>query len=416
VSLLFLRASGGHSLRTALRGRAVVSVLSGSLLLFAFSANAALTDQMSQIRKRILNLEQEIVNDAHSSKEAKTNIKKIQTLLKLQKQEKVLGEKRLAELKSTVEELQSRKTSLDDKVMEQRGQIRKSLIAIERSVHTNPVQLPEQERIEAPRRKVLAALVERGITEVETLKVDLADADQLQQRISDEEQQLTYMFADLDEQKGILELNQELQTDILKKHQQDRVAQLDNYRKLKVAESQVEDLIQNFNARVELERTVDSERQALAVANQASREAARAGALTPPVLGEFARMKGLLKLPITGGKIITAYGRAFDARSGLFVFKKGIDIQADKKQTVHAVSAGRVAYSGELPDYGKVAIIDHGGHFYSLCAHLGDSYKKTGDSVAADEAIGITDDLGTPVYFEIRARNVAVNPLQWVSN
>jgi septal ring factor EnvC (AmiA/AmiB activator) len=127
-------------------------------------------------------------------------------------------------------------------------------------------------------------------------------------------------------------------------------------------------------------------------------------------------LKGHLQLPVAGGKILTSYGRAFDSKSGLYVFKKGVEIQADKKQTVRAIYGGKIAYSGELPDYGKVEIIDHGDHFYSLCAHLGDSIKKTGDSVAAGDAIGVTDDLGTPVYFEIRARNVAVNPLQWVSN
>jgi septal ring factor EnvC (AmiA/AmiB activator) len=63
-----------------------------------------------------------------------------------------------------------------------------------------------------------------------------------------------------------------------------------------------------------------------------------------------------------------------------------------------------------------VTIIDHGDHFYSLVAHLGDLRRKVGESVQAGDVIGLTDAQGTPVYFEIRARNVAVNPLQWVSN
>jgi septal ring factor EnvC (AmiA/AmiB activator) len=115
--------------------------------------------------------------------------------------------------------------------------------------------------------------------------------------------------------------------------------------------------------------------------------------------------------------VVSEFGRVFDSKSKLYVFKKGIDIASGrKKMPVRAVSAGKVAFAGELPDYGRVAIIDHGEHFYSLCAHLGTVTRKAGDAVAAGDFIGATDDSGAPVYFEIRSRNVAVNPLQWLSN
>lgn len=364
------------------------------------------SEQLTMIRKRVMLLEQELVDGIHASSQAKSNIKKIQTLLKLQKQERELGFKRQEELTSTVQELESRKAVLDTKIIEQRAAMRRSLSAVERSIQVDPVQTPDQERWGAPRRKVLAALVDRGIKETEALRIDLADADQLEQSIADEKQQLAYMLHDLDEQQSVLELNKQLQADILLKRHQERVAQLENYQKLKSAENQVEDLIQNFNSRVELERATESERQASKVAFENKVMAS----------SDFAKLRGRLKLPVLGGKILTHYGRAFDSKSGLFVFKKGVEIGTDKKQAVQAIYAGKVAFSGELPDYGRVTIIDHGDHFYSLCAHLGSVSKQAGDKVTAGESIGATDDSGTPVYFEIRARNVAVNPLQWISN
>ena len=66
---------------------------------------------------------------------------------------------------------------------------------------------------------------------------------------------------------------------------------------------------------------------------------------------------------------------------------------------MNAVGAGKVAFSGELPDYGKVTIIDHGDKFYSLCAHLGELKRKVGEMVSVGDAIGRTDESGTPVYF-----------------
>ncbi len=369
-------------------------------------AAVKVTEQLGLIRKRVMSLEQDLVNGLHESAQAKLNIKKIQALLKLQKEEHQLGEKRSAELESTVQELESRKAALDLKIIEQRDAIRNSLIAVEHSESTDAIQTPEHEKWEAPRRKVLAALVERGVREIEALRIDLDDADRLEQTINEEKQQLTFMLHDLDEQTGILKLNQELQVDLIKKRHDQRFAQLENYQKLKKAESQVEDLITNFNSRVELEKATEQERQSSRVA------------LEEKNMKEslFGRLRGKLSLPVSGGKILTHYGRVFDAHSGLYVFKKGVEIQTDKNQAVHAISGGRVAFVGDLPDYGRVTIIDHGDHFYSLCAHMGANSKKTGDSVTTGDLIGQTDDSGTPVYFEIRARNVAVNPLQWISN
>jgi septal ring factor EnvC (AmiA/AmiB activator) len=114
--------------------------------------------------------------------------------------------------------------------------------------------------------------------------------------------------------------------------------------------------------------------------------------------------------------VVSNFGRTFDPKSGLYIFKKGVDIEIGDHQEVRAISSGKVAYAGELPNYGQVVILDHGEHFYSLCAHLGVISKKTSESVSAGEKIGLTGDSRTPLYFEIRARNVAVNPLQWVFN
>ena len=354
-----------------------------------------LVDQLSAIRARVIDLENNLVDGLHSQKEVKSNVKKIQLLLKLQREEKLLGETRLKELQSTVEELESRRNLLREKIQVQQSTIRKSLAAIEAAESDTVLQLPMQERTEAPRRKVLSRLAEHGFKEIETLRVDLADDDRLESQIQDEKQQLAYLFQDLEEQQGVLELNRQLQVDLLKRNRDERIAQLENYQKLKASEGQVEHLINDFNARKELERNVEVEAQE-------SRELRKSA---------FASFKGKLILPVQNGKVLTAFGRGYDPRSKLYVFKKGVDISAGRSEAVRAIMSGKIAYSGELPDYGRVAIVDHGDHFYSLCAHLGSFTKKAGENVAPGDVIGSTDDQGTPVYFEIRSRNVAVNPL-----
>jgi septal ring factor EnvC (AmiA/AmiB activator) len=308
----------------------------------------------------------------------------------------------MQELEGTVHELEERRETLNDKIDRQKKSIQKFLIAIESSTRES---MPsgrsfniETEANEAPRRKVLANLTTRSLAELEILKADLSDADRLEARIQDEKAQLASLFQDLNERESVLELNRQLQVDLLKRNHAERLAQLESYNRLKASQAKVESLISQFNARKELEMAEESERAA-------NREVNR---------GAFAKLKGQLGLPVIGGKVLSAFGRAFDPRSKLYIFKKGIDIQASKGQPVQAIFPGKIAYSGELPEYGKVTIVDHGNHFYSLCAHLGSLSKKEGDTVAAGDAIGLTDNTGV-VYFEIRSRNVPVNPLQWVS-
>jgi septal ring factor EnvC (AmiA/AmiB activator) len=192
-----------------------------------------------------------------------------------------------------------------------------------------------------------------------------------------------------------------MQVDFIKRRQQKRIVQLEGYRALKGTEAQVDKLLGEFNARKELERNIQIERE--------SRVSFSGGA--------FPRLKGRLPSPLVG-RVLTKFGQVYDEATKLQIFKKGIEIATTvgKKIPVTAIFSGKIAFSGELPFYGRVAIIDHGDHYYSLCGHLGEISRKTGDKVSVGESIGYTDPSGSPLYFEIRSHNIAVNPLQWVSN
>ena len=365
-----------------------------------------LSDRLSDLRKKIVEVEGGLLDGVRSHQQLQSNVKKIQLLLKLQKEERELGRKRMAELEKTIGDLEQRRGTLHDRISGQQDSVRKFLMGIRKSKDdrlippTDPAALMKEEKLESPRRKMLANLVGRGFKELEALRVDMADADHLELKIQDEKQQLVYLFQDLNEQEGVLELNKQLQVDLLQKKHEERLSRLENYRKLKSSEAQVEKMLVEFNARLELEQVVATERAVSKAMMQSA----------------FAKLKGTVPFPISSGRVVGSFGRTFDPKSGLYVFKKGVDISASKGETVKAVAPGRIAYSGELPDYGRVTIVDHGDHFYTLCAHLGELGRKKGEAVKAGDPLGKTDDLGTPVYFEIRARNVAVNPLQWLSN
>jgi septal ring factor EnvC (AmiA/AmiB activator) len=179
------------------------------------TAKPKLVEKLNAIHSRVMQMQQSLVEDLEAQKETQGNVRKIRALLALQKQERSLGNQRLQELEKTVDELESRRGLLQDKIKTQRDEIRRFLIAIERSVQGDGsmdanLVIPEREKLESPRRKVLSRLVDRGLKEVEALKVDVADGEQLEATIEEERQQLAYLFHELKEQQGVLELNQEL--------------------------------------------------------------------------------------------------------------------------------------------------------------------------------------------------------------
>lgn len=371
---------------------------------------AKLVDRLTDLRYQVLTVGQNLLEGLKSKRQAESHVHKIQLLLKLQKEERKLGLQRLSELENTIKELESRRKDLSEKILAQRKKVHHLLVSVERVRHNSQIPLhskttwkvEERETSQAARRHVIARLAQLSVQEVEALSVDLADADKLENQIQEEKQQLVYLFQDLNEQESVLEFNRKFQADLVKKQHQARLEQMENYRKLKAAESQVESLLSEFNARKELEQNIQSER----AANRAMREMMQ---------GAFGRQKGSLPLPVAEGKITGSFGRFFDPEAKLHVFKKGLDIVSSPQAPVTAVFAGKIAFSGELPNYGRVVIIDHGDHFYSLCAHLGELRRKQGEVVMTGDLLGLTDERGGGVYFEIRARNVAVNPLQWIS-
>ncbi|MBC7387200.1 MAG: peptidoglycan DD-metalloendopeptidase family protein [Cryobacterium sp.] len=350
-----------------------------------------------------MKLEQNLIGSLHENKQTKENLGKIQALIRLQKEERLLDQSRVRELEETVRDLESRRGVIRERVAVERDSIRKSLRELSAADEVMPEsrEAIEREAYEQPRLQLIRRMVQQGVREIDALRADLEDADRLEARIATERGELEAMIHEMAESEGILELNRQLQLDLLQRNRDDRVAQLEKWRSLKTAEAQVSDLIHHFNSRMELQET-----------NRAERAASKAMVVMAD--SAFAHSKGHLPFPVRG-KVVGLFGKARDIASGLTMFKKGIEIDAGKSSDIRAISAGKVVYSGELPNYGRLTIVDHGDHFYSICGQLGELSKKVGESVAVGEKIGVSDPSGSPVYFEIRARNIPVDPLQWIA-
>lgn len=131
----------------------------------------------------------------------------------------------------------------------------------------------------------------------------------------------------------------------------------------------------------------------------------------------FAAMKGRLRMPVKG-TVVSLYGKVKHPKYQTVTFNNGIMIEAPVGSPVESVGSGKVIYEGWLKGYGEVLILDHGGGFYTLYAHLSRVLKGKGESVRAGDEIALVGDTGPTasggLYFEIRQKGVPRDPMAWL--
>lgn len=234
----------------------------------------------------------------------------------------------------------------------------------------------------------------------------LAHDEATRKELIDSRSRLKQVLDELNEQKVNqrrieTEIEQELRT--LRDKKGERVAVLDEIRTQKSARLAALDSLQKVAET--LEETIE----------KLNREA---DALPQNVaIHAFEELKGLLKMPVEG-KIINLFGPYQDTRFNVTVFRSGIDIQTRAGSTIQAVYTGRILYADWFKGYGNMLIIDHGGNYYTVYAHLQKMLKRKGDHVNTGEDIATAGDtgsfMGPALHFEIRHHGKPLDPMQWI--
>ena len=118
-------------------------------------------------------------------------------------------------------------------------------------------------------------------------------------------------------------------------------------------------------------------------------------------------------MPVAG-KILNSFG---SAQMGELRWK-GVVIGASAGAPVKAIANGRVILASWLQGYGLMVIIKHGDSDLSLYGYNQSVAVREGQMVKAGQTIATVGSSGgqarAGLYFEIRRKGVAVNPLGWV--
>lgn len=155
------------------------------------------------------------------------------------------------------------------------------------------------------------------------------------------------------------------------------------------------------------------ERARRAAQEQARMQVARPPeAISTPQSGEG--LKKGLRWPLRGS-VMARFGTD-RPEGGIW---RGILIKANDGATVQAVGGGSVVYANWLRGFGNLLIVDHGEQYLSVYAYNQSLLKQVGDAVRPGDTIALAGSTGGQVdsalYFEIRHRGAAVDPLMFLS-
>lgn len=128
----------------------------------------------------------------------------------------------------------------------------------------------------------------------------------------------------------------------------------------------------------------------------------------------FARLRGQLRLPVRG-ELISRFGAPRLEGGASW---KGLFIRSTAGGEVKAIAAGRVVFADWLRGFGNLIIVDHGGSYLSVYGNNESVLKEVGEAVRGGDVIATIGNSGgnseSGLYFEIRYRGQAVDPLKWV--
>ncbi|MDL2273272.1 peptidoglycan DD-metalloendopeptidase family protein [Oscillospiraceae bacterium OttesenSCG-928-G22] len=132
---------------------------------------------------------------------------------------------------------------------------------------------------------------------------------------------------------------------------------------------------------------------------------------TKYVGGEFA-------WPIPGYYTVTSpFGMRFHPVLKQNKLHTGTDIGAPKGTKIVAMNAGTVITAGFNTGYGNYVVIDHGGGYATLYAHMSVISVKKGQTVKREDQVGLVGSTGYStgphLHFEIIIDGVQKNPMDW---
>jgi murein DD-endopeptidase MepM/ murein hydrolase activator NlpD len=124
--------------------------------------------------------------------------------------------------------------------------------------------------------------------------------------------------------------------------------------------------------------------------------------------------------PVTQGFISSYFGQREDPITGREEFHKGVDFAGNEGDSVVAVAAGVVTWSGERSGWGNLVEIDHGKGYATRYAHNEQTLVTVGQTVRRGQPIALMGSTGHStgphVHFEVLRNGRQVDPVTFIEH
>ena len=119
------------------------------------------------------------------------------------------------------------------------------------------------------------------------------------------------------------------------------------------------------------------------------------------------------------GKLLSRFGKQRHPVLNVNVFNRGIEIAAAYGSVIKAIAKGTVEYVGEMPEFGRLVVIDHGGGLKSVYGYGSQTLVTPGQAVAPGDPVAEVGEHGTAgqpaLYFQISQNARPQDPLRYLS-
>ncbi|HEX5132365.1 MAG TPA: peptidoglycan DD-metalloendopeptidase family protein [Candidatus Krumholzibacteria bacterium] len=386
------------------RSRFLLNLLAAAVLVLG-AAGGALSqsgDDVNAKQKELERIRKEI--EAHRAQSKKLQSKEKQTLSSLSSLDKEIDLSR-----KYVRRLDEQQGALEERAGDLRVQIGGSEIVLSQQEEALAARLRQMYKHDPKYRWEIvlgAASIDEALTRYQFMKLIAAQDARLvgefrdsKRRLEEESaklaeslQQVAEVKAAREEESKNLESSKKKRQVVLAQIRNEKAQHTSAIKELEKAEAEVQSLIDEIVRR----RVNDKD--------------------LPPS-GEFAAMKGRLPWPVNG-KVIRGFGKHTHPKYGTVTMNNGLDIQAPGGTPIIAVASGVVEFVDWIDAFGKCVILNHGGGYYTLYAHVATTMVSQGQKITRGQAIAEVGDTGSlegyVCHFEVRQARKALDPAQWL--
>ncbi|WP_134083967.1 OapA family protein [Thiohalophilus thiocyanatoxydans] len=132
----------------------------------------------------------------------------------------------------------------------------------------------------------------------------------------------------------------------------------------------------------------------------------------------YSMRKAFLRTPVDFRRISSRFGKRHHPIHNRMRMHKGVDYAARSGTPIQAAGDGKIVYRGWKGGYGRVVILQHGGRYSTLYAHMANFKKglRVGSRVQQGQTIGFVGSSGSAtgphLHYEFRVNGTHRDPLK----